>query len=35
VTIADIEKLALIGESYETAAARIASQRKNGVSGSP
>jgi plasmid replication initiation protein len=28
VTIADIEKLALPGESYETAAARIANQRK-------
>ena len=34
VTIADIERLALIGESYETAAARIASQRKLGGLGS-
>lgn len=33
VTIADIEKLALIGESYETAAARIANNRKLGLSG--
>ncbi|MDD5503244.1 MAG: replication initiation protein [Candidatus Thermoplasmatota archaeon] len=33
VTIADIEKLALAGESYETAAARIANNRKLGLSG--
>jgi len=33
VTIADIEKLALIGESYETAAARIAKNRELGLSG--
>jgi len=31
VAIADIEKLALIGESYETAAARIANNRKLGL----
>jgi hypothetical protein len=33
VTIADIEKLALPGESYETAAARIAQNRELGLSG--
>ena len=33
VTIADIEKLALPGESYETAAARIAKNRELGLSG--
>lgn len=31
VTIADIEKLAMPGESYETAAARIANKRKLGL----
>lgn len=33
VSMADIEKLAFVGESYETAAARIANQRKLGLSG--